>query len=95
MKRLICRSVLPALAVLALTGGCAWNDGPVFGDGETFEERYAWTEARVLRHGWLEARNIAPSPVYCYRTISSPECFRTPQQGQQRRLIGFIGESVN
>ncbi len=95
MKRLICRSVLPVLAILALTGGCAWNDGPVFGDGETFEEKYAWTEARVLRHGWLEARIIATSPVYCYRTISSPECYRTPQKGQQRRLIGYFGESVN
>lgn len=95
MKRMICRSVLAALAVLALTGGCAWNNGPVFGDGETFDERYSWTEARMLRHGWLEARNIAPSPVYCYRTISSPECYRTPQEGQQRRLIGFFGDSVN
>ncbi len=95
MKRLICRSVLPALAVLALTGGCAWNDGPVFGDGETFQEKYGWTEARMLRHGWLEARNIAPSPVYCYRTIATPDCYRTPQKGEEGRLIGFFGESVN
>ena len=95
MKRPICRSVLPALAVLALTGGCAWNNGPVFGDGETFQEKYAWNEARMLQQGWLKPRNIASSPVYCYRTISSPECYRAPQEGQQRRLIGSFGDSVN
>ncbi len=95
MKRPICRALLPVLAALALTGGCAWNDGPVFGDGKTFYEKYGWTESRMLRHGWLERRYIAPSPIYCYRTISSPDCYKTPQPGQERRLIASFTGNPN
>lgn len=86
---------VPALAVLLLIGGCAWNDGPTLDDGTTvgeqFKAKYGWTEERMLRHGWLDARVIAPHPIYCYRTLSTPECYRTPQEGEQNRLIGYFG----
>lgn len=90
MKRLICRSALPALAAAALLGGCAWSNGPTFGDGATFQEKYGWNEERMLRHGWLPTRNITPPAIYCYRTLATPECYPAPQDGEELRLIGYF-----
>lgn len=90
MKRRIFKPVLPALAALVLLGGCETAIDVATGDSVTFQEKFGWTEERMLRHGWLEARYRAPPAIYCYRTLATPECYRAPQVGEEGRLIGFF-----
>ena len=93
MKRLISYAVLSGLIALALTGGCTVFDATIdtaTPDGPTFRDQHGWTEERMLRHGWLQAREYTPPAIYCYRTISTPECYQAPQEGEEGRMIGFF-----
>ncbi len=76
------KSFLTAVAAVCLVAlaGCSG-----------YPEKYQWTEAKVVTHGWLEARAMAVEPLYCYRTLSTPECFAWPQKGEERRLVGHYG----
>lgn len=79
MTRTIFRTAIVAVCLAAL-GACG-----------NYPEKYQWNEATVVTHGWLEARALPVEPVYCYRTLSTPECFTWPQKGEELRLVGYYG----
>jgi len=87
MKRLIFRALLPLITGATLLGGCT---------ASYVAEKIqvdAWTEASMLRDGWLEVRNIRPQPIYCYRTLAAPECYRKIQPHEQNRLVGYFDDT--
>ena len=87
MKRLILHALLPLVTAAALLGGCS-----ILYVSERIKSD-AWTEESMLRDGWLEARNIRPQAIYCYRTLANPECYRKIQPGEQNRLVGYFDNS--
>ncbi len=71
------------LATAALLGGCTVVLM------EEVKKRYGWTEERMLRDGWLATRKVRAAPIFCYRTIGEPDCYREAQVGERNRLIGY------
>lgn len=55
---------------------------------QSLKRDFGWTEARMTRDGWLEARNIAPPDTWCYGTLAEVECFETPMLSEDSRLVG-------
>ena len=54
---------------------------------QQFKQEFGWTEARMLRDGWLEGRRIPAEPVYCYETLAAPDCFAQPKESRRDQLI--------
>jgi len=76
-----------ALAVaLVMVTGC---DNPYV---RQMKDEFGWTEARMLRDGWLKSYAIAQPPLYCYHTLADADCFSKPKRGQQDRLISSAYE---
>lgn len=74
------------LATAALLGGCT------FILMHEVKKNYGWTEESMLRDGWLDTRKVQLEPVFCYRTIADPDCYREVQVGERNRLIGYRAE---
>ena len=51
------------------------------------KDEFGWTEARMLRDGWLKSYSIGQPPVYCYHTLADADCFARPQLGEKTRLL--------
>ena len=75
------------LATAALLGGCT------FTMMQEVKKNYRWTEKSMLRDGWLDTRKVPLEPVFCYRTIADPDCYREAQLGERNRLIGYRVQS--
>jgi hypothetical protein len=56
----------------------------------SLKARYGWTEEKMLAYGWLDGRFIPAPPIYCYRTLGTPECFDGAQPREASRLIGYF-----
>ena len=69
--------------VLVMTMTCGCENPYVV----QLKNEFGWTEARMLRDGWLKSYPIAEAPVYCYRTLADADCFAKPQAGQKDRQI--------
>lgn len=51
------------------------------------KDEFGWTEARMLRDGWLKSYPIGQPAVYCYHTIADADCFPAQKKDQKDRLI--------
>ena len=56
------------------------------------KDEFGWTEARMLRDGWLKSYPIAESPIYCYNTLGDADCYPTQKFEQKDRLINSAYE---
>lgn len=56
-----------------------------------FPETNQWTEAKVLKLGWISAPLQRTEPIYCYSTLARPVCYSWPVKGQESRLVGYLG----
>lgn len=59
------------------------------------QKKFGWTEERMIVDGWLKPRNIAPTTIYCYRTIGNPDCFPKPKKSEEHRLIAVYEQAVS
>lgn len=87
VRSTVCAPLVVAfvLAMLALLAGC---DLPYF---EQFQQKYATTEERELRRGWLVGKEIPPPPIYCYHTLALPDCYDAAEPPREHgRLIGLF-----
>jgi hypothetical protein len=50
------------------------------------------TRAEIISGGWVGPTARPPSAViYCYRTLATPDCRKTPEPGQEDRLVSYDG----
>ncbi|HLF59163.1 MAG TPA: hypothetical protein VI732_05990 [Alphaproteobacteria bacterium] len=72
------------LSLMALALGVAACGNPFAGAQPTHNE--------ILASGWV-APVAAPRPgvIYCYRTLASPDCRKSPEPGQEDRLVSYDG----
>lgn len=80
------------IALLAIVGATLLSacEGKYW---DQMQNKYGWTEERMITDGWLKPRNIAPQTIYCYRTIAAPECFSEPKKSQEYRLIAVYEQA--
>lgn len=52
-----------------------------------------WREEYILDKGWAESRDLPPKPVYCYRTLGTPDCHGFHIPGDESRIVGLFGPS--
>jgi hypothetical protein len=72
---------LAAVVLTAFVGACS---NPWQGFAPSYEE--------VVGAGWIGPEvAVTPAPIYCYATLAEPECFRSPQPGEENRLVGYFG----
>ena len=74
------------LATAAMLSGCSYILM------EEVKKYNRWTEAMMLRDGWLPTRVVWVEPIYCYSTIGEPECYRQAQPEIRNRLVGYFAE---
>ena len=49
-------------------------------------------ETALLEANWLKPEVVArPPALYCYKSIGRQDCYRTPLEGERRRLIEHYG----
>ena len=81
-RKLHCTMKVGALAlVVTMLWGC---ENPYI---VQLKDEFGWTEARMLRDGWLKSYSIGHPPVYCYHTLADADCFARPQPGEKTRLL--------
>ena len=76
------------LVALTMVTGC---ENPYV---KQLKDEFGWTEARMLRDGWLKSYAIAQPPVYCYHTLAEADCFAAPKRAHKDRLINAPYEGV-
>jgi hypothetical protein len=53
-----------------------------------------WTEAKMLRDGWLKSNPVDQPEIYCYRTLADTDCFpmQKPEHEDRRNRSFYEGK---
>ena len=72
------------LTTAAMLNGCSYIAM------EQIKKHNRWTEAKMLKDGWLPTRVVPVDPIYCYSTIAEVECYREEQPEIRNQLVGYF-----